>query len=524
VTPAAQGAVVNLAELSEQALARLGDHDALLFEGRTFSAAELQRRARRVATGLVRLGVRPGDRVVVLMANCPEVLVAYNALWRAGAAITPVVFLVSGDELAHILVDSAAVAVITSSELLGTVQRGAERIQTLRHIVVAGDDGSVSSAAGASIVRFADLEDCDESPIVGRSGDDLAALLYTGGTTGRAKGVALSHANLWGAGHALFEAAHVPGLTRTLVPLPLSHAYGLLVTVTGMHADEPGTAVVQRWFNPQDFLELCETQRVQRTALVPTMIQMLLNFPLESCDLSSLKLVGSGSAPLAPSLIEEFERRVPGCEVLEGYGCTESGAVATANVPGRRRVGSVGTPVSGYSVRIVDGAARPLPAGEDGEICIKGPGVMRGYWRAEQETAEVLRHGWLHTGDVGHLDADGYLYIVDRKKDLILRGGFNVFPRDVEEVLLTHPAVSGAAVVGRPDARLGEEVVAFVTVRGDTAVTGDVLITYARERLAATKYPREVRIVDRIPLTSVGKVDRKALRTALQEKTATSDG
>jgi long-chain acyl-CoA synthetase len=505
----------NLARLGEETLARLGDHPSLVFEGHTFSAAQLQQRARRVAGGLIDLGVRPGDRVVVLMANCPEVLIAYDALWRAGAVITPVVFLVTAEELGHILRDSGAVGLLTSEELLGSALRGCEGVATLRHVIVVGDVGMPSAPATVSIVRFGELEPAAEGSIVDRNHDDLAALMYTGGTTGRAKGVALSHGNLWWAGKALFEAAHVPGLTRTLVPLPLSHAYGLLVTVAGMHTDEPGLAVVQRWFNPSDFLELCATHRIQRTALVPTMIQMLLAFPLEECDLSALRIVGSGSAPLAPSLIEEFERRVPGCEILEGYGCTESGAVATANSPGRRRVGSVGTAVPGYSVRIVDDDGRALAAGADGEVCVQGPGIMAGYWHAPEDTNTVVREGWLHTGDIGHVDGDGYLYIVDRKKDLILRGGFNVFPRDVEEVMLTHPDVTGAAVVGRPDSRLGEEVVAFVTLRTDASAGSGDLIAFARTRLAANKYPREVRIVDHIPITSVGKLDRKALRARL---------
>jgi len=504
----------NLARLAEETLARLGDHPALVFEGRTFTSTELQVRARRVAGGLSHLGVSPGDRVVVLMANCPEVLITYNALWRAGAVITPVVFLVTPAELNHILTDSGAVAVVCTEELLGSVQRGSEGVTTLRHVVVVGEDVDASTGPPA-ISAYRDLESSEEHALVERDDQDLAALMYTGGTTGRAKGVALTHANLWSAGRSLWDAVEVPGLTRTLTPLPLSHAYGLIVAVTAMHASEPGVAIIQRWFNPSDFLELCATHRVERTALVPSMIQMLLAQPLEEADLSTLRVVGSGSAPLAMSVMQEFERRVPTCEILEGYGCTETGAVATANAPGRRRAGSVGTAVPHYGVRILDDAGTVLLTGEDGEVCVRGPGVMAGYWHASEETAMALDGGWFHTGDIGHLDDDGYLYIVDRKKDLILRGGFNVFPRDVEEVLLAHPDVSAAAVVGRPDPRLGEEVVAFITLQpGATAGPGE-LVEFAKTRLAANKYPREVVIVDRIPLTSVGKLDRKALRARL---------
>ena len=214
-----------------------------------------------------------------------------------------------------------------------------------------------------------------------------------------------------------------------------------------------------RWFDPAGWLKLAQQHRAQRTTLVPSMIQMLLAQPLDEADLSELVAVSSGAAPLAAETREEFERRVPSALVYEGYGCTESASIIASNPVGARRVGSVGLPVPGCTVQIRDDAGRVLAPGEDGEICVQSPGVLSGYWHAPDATATAVRDGWLYTGDVGHLDADGYVYVVDRKKDLIIRGGFNVYPRDVEDVLLTHPAVAQAAVVGRPDPRLGEEVV-----------------------------------------------------------------
>jgi long-chain acyl-CoA synthetase len=242
------------------------------------------------------------------------------------------------------------------------------------------------------------------------------------------------------------------------------------------------------------------------------MIQMLLAQPLEDFDLSPLRYVNSGAAPLAAQTREQWERRVPGSEILEGYGCTESGAVISVNPPGASRPGSVGRPIPGYQVSIRDNDDADVPAGADGEICVRSDGVMAGYWNSPEETSAALRGGWLHTGDVGHFDADGYLYVVDRKKDLIIRGGFNVFPRDVEDVLLEHPAVAMAGVVGRPHERLGEEIVAFVSLRPGSEATPAQITEFARERLAAHKYPREVNILEAVPLTSVGKLDRKALR------------
>jgi long-chain acyl-CoA synthetase len=322
----------------------------------------------------------------------------------------------------------------------------------------------------------------------------------------------LTHANLCHAGAAARAVTHVDGLTRAIVPLPLSHAYGVLVAVGRVHATEPQAAVLMRWFSAGAWLALAQEHRAQVASLVPSMIAMLLAEPLERYDLSSLRHVFCGAAPLPLRLARELERRVPSATVLEGYGCTESSSIITATPPAARRPGTVGIPVPGVEVRVVADEGGPLPPGQDGEIVLRGPNVMAGYWRDERETAQALAGGWLHTGDVGHLDGDGYLTIVDRKKDLIIRGGFNVFPRDVEDALMEHPAVVAAAVVGRPDPRLGEEVVAFVALRPGADRSAEALVEFARERLGPTKSPREVRVVEEIPLTPVGKVDRKRLR------------
>ncbi len=284
------------------------------------------------------------------------------------------------------------------------------------------------------------------------SDDDLATLMYTGGTTGRAKGVMLSHRNLYYCSRSSHEASQAEGITRALTPLPLSHAYGMIVTLVGFHATERALGVLQRWFDPAQFLALAQQHRIQRTALVPAMVQMLLAQPLEDFDLSALRYVNCGAAPLAAETREQWERRVPGSEILEGYGCTESGAVISVNPPGASRPGSAGRPIPGYQVAIRDDNDADVTAGADGEICVRADGVMGGYWNSPAETEATLRGGWLHTGDIGRFDADGYLYVVDRKKDLILRGGFNIFPRDVEDVLLQHPAVAMAGVVGLPRA------------------------------------------------------------------------
>ena len=498
----------NLARVSEEAFERRGDYEALFFEGRWLRSGEIQERAARLAGGLTDLGVAPGDRVVVCMANCPEVSLAYQAAWRAGAVVTPAMFLLSVEDLRHVIADAEASAVITTPEFLAKVREAVAGLDHVRNVISTGDPAE-------GVVSLDALEDASEpAAIVPRGHDELAALLYTGGTTGRAKGVMLTHANLDYTARAVTEAAHIPGMSRALMTLPLSHSYGMLMTIAGMHTPEPPVTVLLRWFDPRVFLELIDEHRLQSSALVPSMIHLLLAQPLEQFDLSSLRVLGCGAAPLAPQVAEEIERRAS-VTVRQGYGLTETAALISTNPVGRERPGSVGVPIPGAVVTILNDEDRPVPPGEAGEVCVRSPAVMQGYWRAPEATAETIRDGWLHTGDVGYLDDDGYLFIVDRKKDLIIRGGFNVYPRDVEDALLEHPAVAAAGVVGRPDERHGEEVVAFVALRTPGEVSGDDLVEWARGRIGGYKYPREVHVLDSIPLTAVGKLDRKALRGRL---------
>ena len=495
----------NLARLAERSLERHGDYESLFFEGSWHSSGSLAGRARSLAAGLAGLGIEPGDRIVVLMSNCPDVGVAYQASWRAGAVLTPAVFLLTPTELRHLFADSGARAVITTPDLAGVVREARQGLDTLGWVVTTGEaqEGELSTA---------ELEQAEPGSIVPRADDDLAALMYTGGTTGRAKGVMLSHEMLWRAGAAGHEASYVPGVTRNLVTLPLSHAYGLLVSVVGLHAREPNVTALLRWFDPYSFLTLTAEHRLQSSALVPSMIQALLACPVEEFDVSSLRYLVCGAAPLPPESVRALGERLPQVELREGYGLTECCACLSTNPPGRVRPGSVGLPMPGVEVRIVDLRDEELPRGETGEICCRSPFVMAGYWNDPQLTADAMRGGWLHTGDMGYVDEDGYLFIVDRIKDLIIRGGFNVFPRDVEDALLEHAAVAAAGVVGRPDEAHGEEVVAFVELRSGFETQEPELVAYAKERLGGYKYPREIRILPQVPLTPVGKVDRKALR------------
>ncbi len=536
----------SLGRLAELAVERTGGTEELIFEGRVESGAARFVRSCRFSAGLRGAGLVAGDRVVVHMANCPEVAVAYHGVWRAGGVVTPTLFLLDEAELRHVLVDSGARFVVTTPEFLTKVRAVASGCPQVRALIVADDSPGAGAGAGAGadlagrsdlagaagagppVLRFADLAAGDEGPLEPADPDAMAALLYTGGTTGRARGVVLSHDALSAGGFAA-SSGNLDEELAGLLPLPLSHIYGLTISVMTLHARKPGPAVLMRWFDPRGWLDLVAEHRVAVSALVPSMIGQLLAEPLHLADTSSLRRVTSGGAPLPREIALEWQRRLPGVELVEGYGCTESAGGVTITPPGAARLGSVGLPAFGVEVRVElpDGSA--AGTGQDGEICLRGPMVMTGYWQAPQATAEALRGGWLHTGDVGRCDVDGYLYVVDRIKDLIIRGGVNVYPRDVEDGLLGHPDVAACGVVGRADHRHGEEVIAYVQLVAGGTVSPEELVRWGRARLGPLRYPREVHIIESLPLTSVFKTDRRALRSLTaasspSQRTTPADG
>jgi long-chain acyl-CoA synthetase len=491
---------MNLARLGEDGVRTFGEYVSLAYEGREWTNVEQQRAANRFAHALRRLGVGPGDRVLVLLPNCPEVLQAYAGILKVGGVIVPVVFLLGPDEVRHILADSGATAVVTAPELLGKVDGWTGPV-----VLVGGGDGG--HAWDALLVG-----ESDDFATVDRADGDLAVILYTAGTTGRPKGVALSHANLASNARSAASLYELDRTTWSLMVLPLSHSYGLTVMNAGSLLGTKG--VLLRWFNPEAVLQAIQRYRVESMAAVPTMLVYLLNYPdADRFDTSSMRSWGAGAAPLPLEIVEPFERKFGG-RILEGYGLTEASPVVSAHrFSGVRKLGSVGQPIPGVEVAILDDDDRVLGRGEVGEVGVRGPNVMQGYYGLPDETARTLRGGWLHTGDMGRLDDDGYLYIVERKRDLIIRGGFNIYPREVEDVLYAHPAVAEAAVVGMRDALMGEEVLAFVTLKRGESVDADALIGFCHTRLAKYKCPRQVRFVDALPKSPVGKILRKELRS-----------
>ena len=505
----------NLARQAELAFEQQGDYDTLCYEGAWHTSGQMADRGSRLGTGLAGLGVRPGDRLLVLMANCPEVLITYAAAWRAGAVVTPLIFLASEDELRHALNDSGAVGVVTTVEFLPKVSAAVigNGAPDVRFVLVPGAGSAAAAAPGVPVLDFDEVASAEPGSIADRSGTDLAALLYTGGTTGRSKGVPLTHAGLYWCGSAAHEQSVRSNVSSSVLPLPLAHAYGLLVICGGMHRTDHTRTILMRWFDPAGWVKLAAEHKVQGSALVPSMIQMLLSQPLEDADLSSLVAISSGAAPLADDVRREFETRVPSATVYEGYGCTEAATFISANPWGARRLGSVGRPVPGVELTIQDEAGRVLPAGQDGEICVRSPGVMTGYWHSDDTSA--LEGGWLHTGDIGRMDEQGFLTILDRSKDMIISGGSNIYPREIEEVLLRHPAVAECSVVGRPHAEWGEEVIAFIVKRTD--VRSQDLDELCLQNIARFKRPREYRFVEALPKNNYGKVLKTELRRLLRD-------
>jgi long-chain acyl-CoA synthetase len=507
--------MTNIASLSERSIERFGDvgsvYVPLSGPDIPYGSADLHGTSVRLASALRRLGVDPGDRVVVMIPNAPEIFALYAGIARAGAVILPILFLLADAEIGHILRDAEPAVVITSGDLLERVRSVAADIPSVRHVITIDPPAAEGALDLAELVSGED----DAFPIVTRDPDDLALLIYTGGTTGRPKGVMLTHGNL---AHAGRSAAEVASKENDLGPddvscsaLPLAHSYGVLVWLVGSLIG--GRSVLMRWFDPATWFRCVEEYRCTTSPMVPTMLTYLLNHPGgDARDLSSLRFVNSGAAALPTDVARSFEDR-SGCVVLEGWGLTESVGVGTMSRLQRRRSGSVGLPAPDVDIAIRDpDTDAELAAGELGEICMRGPHVMKGYWRLPDDTADALRGGWLRTGDIGSVDEDGYLFIVDRTKDLIIRGGFNVYPRDVEEVLHAHPAVLEAAVVGVPDPTMGEEIKGFVVVKPGEAVTEEELLEHSRAHLAKYKTPRTIGFLDSLPKSGVGKVLRRQLR------------
>jgi len=480
-------------------------HVALRLDAFQMTYEQLDRAARGVARGLRERGIGPGEHVALMIPNVPEFTIAYFGILYAGCTVVPLNVLLTAPEVTYHLQDSEARLLLAHPLFAEPARRGA-------------------SEAGVPAVWSSGEADARESLVAMAQGAPLetlhqpeatetAVILYTSGTTGKPKGAELTHANL-----LLNCALVVPRLVPlessdvALATLPLFHSFGQ-TCIQNASIAVGGTFTLLPRFTPDDALRIIERDRVTLFAGVPTMYFALLHHPdAAKHDFSSVKFCLTGGAAMPVDVMRAFEDRYP-VKILEGFGLSETSPVASFNMLDKpRKPGSIGYPVWGVELAIFDEHDRPLPDGERGEIVIRGHNVMKGYWKKPDATKEALRNGWFHSGDIGLRDADGCYTIVDRKKDMIIRGGFNVYPREVEEVLYAHPAVVEAAVVGVAHESHGEEVKAVVALGAGHAISAEELMAWCRERLAAYKYPRIIEFRDALPKGPTGKVLKRELR------------
>ena len=479
---------------------------ALRLDDTVISYGDLDEITGRLAQLIVNRGLLPGDRIGLMLPNVPEWPLVYYAILRAGAVVVPMNPLLTPREVQYYLQDSSASLLFYWHEVALEAQVGAAAASA---DVVAVERAGLPTA----VAEYAPLPEpiaCGDS--------DTAVILYTSGTTGKPKGAELTHANL---------AANMSVTARTLLDvgpddvvmgcLPLFHVFGMTCGLNAALSSGATLTLLPR-FDPHKAIEIIARDKVTIFEGVPTMYTAMLNLADSStADVSSLRLCISGGAAMPVEVMHGFEKAF-GCILLEGYGLSETSPVASFNHPGKeRKPGSIGTPVQGVQMRVVDDNMNDVTPGDVGEIAISGHNVMKGYWSRPEATAAAIKDSWFLTGDLARVDDDGYFYIVDRKKDLIIRGGYNVYPREIEEVLYEHPAVLEAAVIGIPHNSLGEEVGAAVVLRGGAALTSADLTMFLKQRLAAYKYPRSIWFADALPKGPTGKILRREVKPPATE-------
>lgn len=517
--------MLNIATLLEENLKEHPNKNAIVFADKTFTYAQINAAANQVANGLRQAGIQPGDKVALTCPNLPYFPIIYYGIVKAGAIVVPLNVLFKRREVAYHLQDSDAKAYFcfqgTADLPMGEEGKaGFDEVSTCEHFwMITANPAAPSPIPGTKTLGMFMANQSPEFDTVQTMPDDTCVILYTSGTTGRPKGAELTHANIFMNSLMIRDLFHAKSNDIQLVALPLFHSFGQVVQMNAGFLCGHTLVLIPR-FDPDAVLAALQNENVTVFCGVPTMYWALLNHPgAEKYDLkkiaTSLRLGVSGGASLPVEIISTFEQKFA-VQILEGYGLSETSPVATfSRLDRERKPGSIGLPIWGVNIKVVDANDNELPVGEVGEIVIRGHNVMKGYYKKPEETAEAMRNDWFHTGDLARQDEDGYLYIVDRVKDMIIRGGFNVYPREVEEVLMTHPAISLAAVLGVPDKEHGEEIKAFVVLKEGASATPEDIIEWSKKEMAAYKYPRIVEIRDSLPMTATGKILKKALRGSL---------
>jgi long-chain acyl-CoA synthetase len=497
---------MNLARLLENSAERIPEQVGLRFEGREYTFLELNLLVNRMANGLVAAGLRREDKCILMMQSSPEFVIAYYALAKIGAVIIPVNFLYKVHELSHIFRDSGARGFIGMEPFLG------EPLKLLRSLPGLKIRIAADAEEGSGFVPLKTIDGPENFQTYDARDDDTLAILYTSGTTGTAKGAMLTHRNLYSNAVTVADMRTTDPGDVVLGVLPLYHIFG---QTSALNASVylGLTFHLFRQFEPEQVLQVVETEPGTILFAVPTMLSRLVAATDQrGLSRSSLRFCISGGASLPPKLLHQFEERFK-TKIYEGYGLSECSPVCVENPFGKTtKPGSIGLPIPGFEARIVDDSDQDVETGEVGELIVKGPGVMKGYLNCPEETARTLANGWLHTGDLARQDEDGYIYIVDRKKDMIIRGGHNIYPREIEELLFQHPDVLEAGVYGVPHEDLGEEVAADVVLKQGAKATAEDLQWFVKERVSPHKYPRIVRTVQDLPKSHTGKVLKRELR------------
>lgn len=491
-----------------QSAQQFPDRPAYVFHGETTSYAELNQQVEYLAAGLAKRGIGKGDAVALLMDNRPHFVSAYYAIVRVGAAVVPINPIYTPREISFILANSKAKAAIALSALqpaLTPMKEQLEQLQLVIYTEAVEDECTIDQLIQEGQKPEATYEQPE------RNEDDLAVILYTSGTTGQPKGAMLSHRNMASNAEAMGILFELVPEDRVVAVLPMFHVFCMTVCMNGPIQTGAAIIIVPR-FHPVEVVNTIREQEATCFAGVPTMYNYLLQLPTATKeDLASVRLYCSGGASMPVELLHKFEAKYE-AKVLEGYGLSEAAPATTFNpLHGTRKPGSVGVDIPLVKNKVVDPEGNEVPRGEVGELVVQGPNVMIGYLGLPEETVAALRDGWLFTGDLARMDDEGYVYIVDRKKDMILVDGYNVYPREVEEVLYQHPAILEAAVIGIPDEVHGEAVKAFVALK-EVAVSQEDIVDFCRDKLAKYKVPRQVEFVTELPKNSTGKILRRSLR------------
>lgn len=515
--------MLNLAVVLEDSARRYATKDAFVFGDTRINYAQVNGAANQVANGLIAAGIQPGDKIGLSCFNLPYFPIVYYGILKAGGVVVPLSVLLKRNEVAYHLQDAEAKAYFCFQ---GTAElpMGAEGFagfqeapQCEHFFMITAQPTDPSPIEGTQTLGKLMKDQTPTLETVQTNETDTAVIIYTSGTTGKPKGAELSHSNILQNTLMCSRLLEFTSQDTQLVVLPLFHIFGQVVQMnTGVFNGT--TMVLLPRFDGSTVVELMQREKVSVFAGVPTMYWGLLNIDSDIDVIkSNLRLCVSGGASLPVQVLKNFEAKyeVP---ILEGYGMSEGSPVITFNhLNQERKPGSVGTPVWGVEVAIVDHQDQPVAQGEKGEIVYRGHNVMKGYYKRPEANKEAIRNGWLHSGDVGIFDEDGYLYIVDRTKDMIIRGGLNVYPREVEEVMMKHEAVSLVAVIGVPHARYGEEIKACVVLKEESQITESEIIAWTKAQIAAYKYPRIVEFMDSLPMNATGKILKKELRIS-QEK------